>query len=503
MYQSTFAPSRDWSSHYAEGPEIKAYWADVANKYDAQKYIRCNHEVQSATWDGQKAKWLVTVKHGIETTVEEADFFIVATGRFSHPTMPIYPGMSEYKGHLVHSSRWDSKFDPAGKNIAIIGNGSSGLQILPRLQKTANRIDHYARSPTWVAGSFGGNAGDSEKLISDDLRSSFQDPEAYLNYRKGLEHKSFTGFDSIMKDGAKSKKARAQFTEDMKARLGDRPDLLNTIKPDFSPSCRRLTPGPNYLEALTQPNVDYMTTAIERFTETGIRTVDGNEKHVDAIICCTGSEKSFAPPFPIISGDVDLSSAWKPGGQLGFPNTYLGFAVPGFPNFLFINGPNTAAATGTLPYATENQVTYIAKLLRKVRTQGIRTVVPTLQATEDFRAYCEEYFPRTVMSENCSSWFNGGIKGGRVLANWPGSGLHANLVRREPRWEDWEYTYRSGSGNRFAYFGNGWTVRDVEVSKDIAEDSQKAQFDLASYLQLDSVTGQLDLKDYHEAWHNA
>lgn len=474
----------------------------MATKYNAQKYIRFNHEVLSTEWSDKKSKWLVTVSNGTTTTSDEADCLIIATGIFSHPKLPNYPGISNYEGHLCHSSRWDSKFDPAGKNIAVIGNGSSGLQILPQLQKVAGRIDHYARSRTWVAGSFGPQVDEGGRLISSNLRSTFEDSEAYLRYRKGLENPSFSSFGGVMKDGEKSKLARIKFHEDMKARLGDRTDLLKAIEPDFSPSCRRLTPGPGYLEALTKPNVEYITTAIEALTKTGIRTADGKLRDVDAIICCTGSEKSFAPPFPVISRGVDLSSAWKPDGSIGYPNTYLGIAVPGFPNLFFVNGPNAASATGTLPFATENQITFIARILRKIQSQGIQTITPTLQATEDFRAYCESYFPRTVMSEDCSSWFNGGIKGGRVIANWPGSGLHANNVRRDPRWEDWEYIYRSDSGNRFAYFGNGWTQKDVQINKDVPEGGEKPEVDMTPYLHVDSVTGKLDLRGYHETWYD-
>ncbi|TVY56807.1 putative sterigmatocystin biosynthesis monooxygenase stcW [Lachnellula cervina] len=500
VYQSTFAPSLDWSEHYAKGAEIKAYWHSIAEKYNARQYIQVNHEVLSANWSEEKAKWLVTVAHGATTTVDEADCLIMTTGIFSHPTLPKYPGVSDYEGHLCHSSRWDSNFDPAGRNIAVIGNGASGLQILPQLQKVSRKVDHYVRSPTWVAGSFGPQGDDRGKPISNDLRSSFDNPETYLRYRKGLENPSFGSFDSIRKDGIKSKLNRSNYYSAMKLRLEDRTDLLDAITPDFSPSCRRLTPGPGYLEALTQSNVEYITAKIERFTKTGIRTVDGKERDVEAIICCTGSEKSFAPPFPIIRGETDLSSAWKPGGSIGFPHVYLGLAAPGFPNLFFINGANAAAPTGTLPFATENQIVFVAKVLRKIRTQGIRTISPSLQATEDFRAYCEAYFPRTVMSENCSSWFNGGIRGGRVVGSWPGSGLHANIVRREPRWEDWEYTYQSKSSNRFAYFGNGWTQKDVEANQDSLGNSEKAQVDMTPYLHLDSVTGRLDLRSYHEEW---
>jgi cation diffusion facilitator CzcD-associated flavoprotein CzcO len=92
------------------------------------------------------------------------------------------------------------------------------------------------------------------------------------------------------------------------------------------------------LEALTKDNVSFVRTPIERITEDGIVTTDGVHRPVDAIICSTGANVDFAPPFPIVSGEVDLSQAWRPEGLYGFPYTYLGVATPGFSNLLFLHG---------------------------------------------------------------------------------------------------------------------------------------------------------------------
>lgn len=262
-----------------------------------------------------------------------------------------------------------------------------------------------------------------------------------------------------------------------------------------------MTPGPGYLEALTQPNVDYINGKISHITPTGIVTVDGVHREVDAILCATGADISFTTAFPIY-GPTDVEGAtgrftnlqdkWRPPG---FPDSYLGLAAPDYPNLFLLLGPNSTGPGGTLPSSVENQVTYVAKVLRKVRTQGIRTIQPSWVATRDFRAYCESFFPRTVMSENCSSWYNGGLPGGRIHGIWPGSGTHLNIVRREVRWEDYEYTYKNRQGNRFAYFGNGWSVKD-KIAAEKGEDA----VDFSPYLKKEAVEGTLDLKGLHEDW---
>jgi hypothetical protein len=204
-------------------------------------------------------------------------------------------------------------------------------------------------------------------------------------------------------------------------------------------------------------------------------TQDGVHRPVDAVICSTGANTDCAPPVPIVAGEYDLSRDWKPAtacaeSKFGFPYSYLGVGTPGFPNLTFILGPNPAGPTGTLVNSSETQIVrfsnvrtwptfadsafrqaYIAKMLRKMSTQGIRTITPSKEATDDFVAsvgppvnvrcifadirhrYCDAYFPRTNLTKKCASWSNSGIPGSRIHGHWPGSAAHLTHVRREPR----------------------------------------------------------------------
>lgn len=240
------------------------------------------------------------------------------------------------------------------------------------------------------------------------------------------------------------------------------------------------------------PNVSYIQTPIKNFTATGIVTADGIHREVDAIFAATGANTDFKPPFPIIAHTIDLRSAWKPGGKWGYPHTYLGFATPGFPNLLWILGAHAAGASGTVPHAVETQLTYYAKVLRKVSSQGIRSIAPSDAATDDFISYANRFFPATVFSENCSSWANSGVAGSFIHGHWPGSAAHLTLVRKEPRWEDWDYVYLSRDGgeegrSRFEYFGAGWTKRELDSG-----------FDITGYLKRPGE--EVDLRSLHENW---
>ncbi|TVY22123.1 FAD-binding monooxygenase [Lachnellula hyalina] len=493
VYQSTYSPNTQWTEEFAQGSEIRVYWQRLASKHNVYQYIKFERKVTHAQWDPVEAKWVIQV-HDLKSqnsTTETFDILITAIGRFNAWKLPEYAGIEEYQGHLRHSSNWDPNFDVTGKRVAVIGNGASGIQIVPELQKVAQHLDHYARSKTWIAGSLGGRDRLASPMhFSPEQQKDFQDPEKYLAYRKGLENTYWTRFAGLLKNSKENLASREDFRELMAKRLSDKPELLDAIVPDFSPNCRRLTPGPGYLEALSEENVSFIQSPIKRFTKVGIETEDGVHRPVDAVICSTGANVDYAFPFPLVASDIDLAQAWKPDGEFGFPYSYLGFATPGFPNLFFIHGPNAAGHSGTFPHGAENQVTYIARLLRKISGQGIKTLVPSKAAADDFVEYCDAFFPTTVLTEGCSSWSNGGRPGARIHGHWPGSAAHLNFIRRSPRWEDFEYELLDSnkSRNRFSYWGNGRTTKESEPESD-----------LTPYLR---TPDQVDLRDWHESWWN-
>ncbi|KAF2147669.1 FAD dependent oxidoreductase [Myriangium duriaei CBS 260.36] len=487
VYQATFSPRTQWTQQFAEGHEILDYWREQSKKYDVYSKTKFQREVVDVSWDSSESVWRVKttdVSTG-EAFEEVSDFVLNATGRFNSWKLPEYPGIESFKGVLRHTSHWDPNFDPKGKKVAVIGNGASGIQVVPNLQRVAERVDHYARNKTWIAASWAGDVRTFEaQPYSKEQLKEFEDPVKYLEYRKALESKYWRRFPALFQGSRLNEGMRSTFIEIMKQRTAGKPELLDDIIPDFSPNCRRLTPGPGYLESLAEPNVNFIRNPIKRFTETGIETVDGTHREVDAVFCATGAHVDMVPLFPIRANGQDLRDLWKRDGLHGWPYTYLGFATPSFPNLLFVQGPHGTGPSGTVPHAVENQLTYYAKLLRKVSSQGIRTITPSKRAADDFVDYCDAFFPRTVFADNCSSWYNGGKAGNRIHGIWPGSASHLSFVQREPRWEDWEYEYLSRSGNRFAYFGNGHTKQELDLEHDIA-----------GYLKL-----QVDLRDVHERW---
>jgi hypothetical protein len=236
----------------------------------------------------------------------------------------------------------------------------------------------------------------------------------------------------------------------MSATLSPRPDLISHIIPTFPPGCRRLTPGPGFLESLLQPNVTVIPDRITSISGSTITTQKTTRSDLDVLICATGFTTSSPPPFPILGrASLPLSARWDP-----LPSSYLSLAVDSFPNLLLLFGPNSAIGFGSLTKILEAEVDYVVKVIRKLQKEDYDCMEPKRERVDDFGEYVKEYFKGTVYTEECRSWYK---RGEDVVGLWPGSTLHALEALRSPRWEDWEYERRE-KGNGLRWLGNGWSV---------------------------------------------
>lgn len=249
----------------------------------------------------------------------------------------------------------------------------------------------------------------------------------------------------------------------MRERLAPKPEIADALIPSFGVGARRLTPGPGYLEALVQPNVDFITQRIDSIQPEGIVLENGQNVDVDVLVCATGFNTSTSPPFGVIGkNNVTLKERWTP-----FPETYLTMGIDGFPNYFMMLGPNSAVGSGSLTMIIETQGDYIVKCIRKLQKEDYQTMTPLGTRVKDFSEYASEYFKKTVYLDDCNSWYksNGGT-GDRITALWPGSTLHALEALRAPRWEDYEF--ESSESNRLKWLGNGWSETQLEGGGDPA-----------------------------------
>jgi cation diffusion facilitator CzcD-associated flavoprotein CzcO len=206
------------------------------------------------------------------------------------------------------------------------------------------------------------------------------------------------------------------FAENMKRRLANKPGLIDELHPSFPPACRRLTPGPGYLEALTDDKVNLITSDIVKVDETGIITADGHHRPVDMLVCATGFDTSYTPRFVIKGREgVTLAERWEQ-----TPETYLSTATDGFPNYFISLGPNAGLGEGNLLLLIERALDYVTECVHKMQRDNIRAMSVRREAVKRFTQYCNAYFAGTVFSSKCRSWYKGGTEDGRVTALWPG-----------------------------------------------------------------------------------
>ncbi|KAF4185574.1 hypothetical protein CNMCM7927_006518 [Aspergillus lentulus] len=463
-YQATFEPNKEWSTFYAAAPEIHAYWKRVAEKYGCMKYVKLKQGVVEAVWDDSKSKWQLKVQDIQTDSVysDECNILISATGALNSWKWPDIPGLHDFKGKLQHSARWDESYDYTGKRAAVIGNGSSGIQIVPGMLPKVAHIDHYIRGRTWLSPTFarqhvdkrGGAELENFSFTPEEIETFKKDHSTYQRFRKEIELELQSVHGVTLLGTPEQIGAREVFLQNMKRRLSRKPELCENLIPSFPPVCRRLTPGPGYLEALTDDKVDVITSKIVKVDAEGIITADGQHHPTDVLVCATGFDTTFTPRYPIIGRKgATLVNRWQK-----TPETYLSLAVDGFPNYFVCLGPNAALGEGNLLLLIEKEIDYFTLCVQKMQRDNIRAMSVKKEAVEMFTRYCDQYFSRTVFSEKCRSWYKGGTEDGRVTALWPGSSLHSMRALAYPRWEDYTYDYVNANPN--GWLGDGWTENE-------------------------------------------
>ncbi|KZT66595.1 FAD/NAD(P)-binding domain-containing protein [Daedalea quercina L-15889] len=507
-YQLTFEPKTDWSAFYAPGPEIRSYLQSVVDKYKLMRYIKLQHRVVHALYDEPSGKWHLRIRRrlnldaqppsapppntaspssdteeGYEEFEDTADILFTGVGSLSRWKWPEIDGLKAFEGKLFHTADFEvgdgnktwqeATHNWRDKRIGVIGVGSSAIQIVPALQPRVQKIVNFVRGRTWISTPFSGakmaelmeRDPEAENYVFTEAdKERFKDTTYYKQFRHELESDLNSVHPSTIKDSSAQRAGRAAFHAHMIKKLVKKPWIADFLIPEFGVACRRLTAGPGYLEALCADNVDFQPTHINRITSTGIELVDGTHEPLDIIICATGYDYSFQLDFPVVGRNgVTIQEKWSP-----HPSTYLAVCADGFPNWFMSLGPNSGVGSGSLLVLIERQVEYVAAAARKMQRERLKSIEVKKEAVEDFDEYLEHYFPNTVYSEKCRSWYKMGKEEGRVVALWPGSCLHAVRALEYPRWEDFQYELPDGIKNRMHWLGDGQTYNEKTMTGDRA-----------------------------------
>ncbi len=409
----------DWSEEFAPQPETERYLNHVVDKFGLRRHIRLNSKVTSAAWDEEANEWTTGTEDGF---LVRSRYLISTTGVLSVPQLPDVPGREDFRGETYHPVRWPKEpVDFRGKRVAVIGTGSTGVQIGPAIADEVESLVMYQRSATWAT-PLNNHPIDAEQQAY--LKANFAPIKAELDASVGgFLHKPATrkwtedtpeqrqeffkaawnspGFAKIATnytDMLFNPEANADWCAFMAGKIREIVKDPATAEKLIPTDHRYLGLRPPYVtgyyEMYNKPNVELVSlreTPIVKVTETGIETSDGL-REFDIIIWATGFDFGSGAMLRMgITGDGGrkLSDYWADG-----PLTYLGIMTHGFPNFFFPGGPHGAA--GNNPRYGELQILFVQGLLDRARERGWRRIeVPKAdeQAWMDMIAELEAYSP--------------------------------------------------------------------------------------------------------------
>ncbi|KAM5361410.1 hypothetical protein ACJZ2D_013100 [Fusarium nematophilum] len=455
-YTLSFEPNPDWSSFYATGPEIWEYIKRTTKKYNLDERVQFNSKILSTIWDDNKGKWLIQVQSNGVIKEDEADVVINGAGILNQWRWPEIAGLHSFRGKLMHSASWDTTLDWTGKRVAMIGNGSSAIQMVPAMQPGAAKIVNYIRSATWISSNFAAEftpEGKNFQYTEEEKRSFRENPDKLRKMRKEIEHGFNQFFYALIAESPQQKAIYEGFRKNMEERLKNSPELCEKLIPSWKVGCRRLSPGDGYLEALQAPNVSVEFSEIQEITNKGIKTSNSTEaEEFDIIVCATGFDVSFSPFWELRGKDgIRLADQWRES-----PEAYFGICAPNIPNYFIFNGPNCPVGHGSLLAVMEWTADWILKWCRKIASEDIKSVSVSSDATDDYNVYSQEFMKKTVWTSGCQSWYKNGR--GRVTAMYAGSILHYKEILETFRTEDFHFEYNGP--NRFRFMGNGLTIRE-------------------------------------------
>jgi cation diffusion facilitator CzcD-associated flavoprotein CzcO len=438
----------NWSEHFAPQPETLRYLNFVADKFDLRPDIRFHSRVTQAHYQEETGHWDLTVEDGGRY---RARFLITAIGPLSAPTLPRIEGVETFRGEAFHTARWPHEpVSFAGKRVAVIGTGATGVQTIQEVAKTAGHLTVFQRTPNWCAPLHNSKIDEETQqrikagypemfarcretfacfLHTPDPRGTFEvtpeEREAF--FEKLYAERGFGIWQGNFRDILTDRLANAAVSDfvarKIRQRVKDQAVAEKLIPRNHGFGTRRVPLETKYYEAYNQPNVrlvDITETPIERITPKGLKTSDA-EYEFDIIVYATG--------FDAITGSFDRIDIRGLGGRklkdkwANGPQTFLGVQVESFPNMFMLMGPHTAL--GNIPRSIEYNVDWVTGLIRYMREHNLSRADARPEAVAAWTDHVKS-LGEGLLSNEVNSWMTGintNVEGKqtRIIARYSGS----------------------------------------------------------------------------------
>jgi cyclohexanone monooxygenase len=434
-YSFSFLPEIEqaWPlmERYPGQPEILRYLEHVADRLDLRKDFTFSTRVTGCDYDAAANLWTVRTERGETAT---ARYVVTAVGCLSAANRPEFRGADSFGGVSLHTGRWPREpVDFAGQRVGIIGTGASAIQAIPVIAETAAQLTVFQRTAQYSIPAQNGpldqrmialwkrnypewrrrareSAGGIPYVASTVSALEVSHEERTAAFEAGWGAGGFIFQAGIFGDIMVNEEANKTAADFVRAKIDETvrdPAVADMLKPWGYPiGSKRLPLDSGYYATFNRPNVtlvDLKRTPIEEITPTGI-TTSGGHHDLDMIIYATGFDALTGPLLGLGIRGRDgraLAEAWADG-----PRTYLGLAVPGFPNLFTITGPGSPSVLSNMPVSIEQHVEWIGDCLAWLCRRGIGVMEASEEATAAWTEHVQQVAGHTLYPK-AASWYMG------------------------------------------------------------------------------------------------
>ena len=437
-----------WDERFPDWQALRRYFAHVDAVWDLSRDIRFRTRVQQATWDEGGRRWVVETDRGDEL---RARFVVLCTGFAAKAYIPDLPGLDDFTGAWHHTAHWPQEgVDMTGLRVGVVGTGASGVQVTQEAAEVAASVTVFQRTPMLALPMrqrrLTKEAQDEAKADYPELfrkrtqtNSGFEwsgigqptlsvpADERLATYERLWQQGGFAfwagGYSDILLDEAANRAAYDFWRDKVRARIHD-PALAEALAPTEPPhpfGVKRPSLEQTYYDHFNEDHVtlvDLRATPIERVTPTGVRTTAGDHD-LDLLVLATGFDAVTGGLTSIelrgTRGDT-LADHWRDGVR-----THLGVASSGFPNLLYLYGPQSPSGFCNGPTCAEVQGDWVVDLLTHLHEEGITRIEAEPEAEETWRVLVHDIASMTLFPR-ADSWYMGANIPGkpREMLNWPG-----------------------------------------------------------------------------------
>ena len=437
----------NWSGKYPEQPEILSYLNHVADRFDLRRNIQFNTRVTSARFLEDANLWEVETDQGDRVT---SQFLITGIGCISSGNVPDIKGLDSFQGEQYHTGSWPhEEVDFAGKSVAVIGTGSSGIQSIPVIARQAEHLTVFQRTPQYTIPARHGTI--DRKFLEKTVKPNYDDlmerarwstggfpmdrdersaleisaAERLEIYEASWAEGGIRFLSTSFKDVSTDRRANDTMAEFIRKKIREMvqdPETAEKLMPTDHPfGSKRPLIDTDYFETYNRENVelvDIRHSPIQEITPRGIRT-DDQEFEFDMIVFATGFDAMTGTFFKMdIRGrdGLPLKEKWSEG-----PKTYLGLQTAGFPNMFMITGPGSPSVLSNMPVSIEQHIDWIADLLQHMREHDIKSVEAEADAEKAWVVHVNEVAEPTMFMQ-ANSWYLGANIPGKPRVFMPYAG---------------------------------------------------------------------------------